>query len=35
VGQNLVHAYHAEGSQPSQPIHEIPRSWYAGVRWKF
>jgi iron complex outermembrane receptor protein len=35
VGQNLVHAYHAEGSQPSQPIHEIPRSWYAGIRWKF
>ena len=33
VGQNLVHAYHAEGSQP--PIHEIPRSWYAGIRWKF
>ena len=33
VGQNLVHAYHAEGTQP--PIHQIPRSWYFGVRWKF
>ena len=31
VGQNLVHAEHAEGS----PFNEIPRSFYVGARWKF
>jgi iron complex outermembrane receptor protein len=33
AGQNLVHRFHAEASTP--PIHEIPRSVYAGVRWSF
>ena len=33
TGQNLIHARHAEASQP--PIFEIPRSVYAGVRWAF
>jgi iron complex outermembrane receptor protein len=33
VGQDLVHAYHAEATQP--PIHEIPRSVYFSVRWRF
>jgi iron complex outermembrane receptor protein len=33
VGQNLIHARHAEATQP--PVHEIPRSFYFGVRWSF
>ena len=33
AGQNLVHARHAEASQP--PIFEIPRSVFAGIRWSF
>jgi iron complex outermembrane receptor protein len=33
TGQNLVHARHAEQTQP--PILEIPRSWFAGVRYSF
>ncbi len=33
TGQNLLHARHAEASQP--PIFEIPRSVYAGLRWTF
>jgi iron complex outermembrane receptor protein len=33
TGQNLVHARHAEQTQP--PILEIPRSWFAGVRYEF
>ena len=32
-GMNLVHARHAEATQP--PIHEIPRSGYVGLRWSF
>ena len=31
VGQNLVHAQHAEASA----LNEIPRSFYVGARWKF
>jgi iron complex outermembrane receptor protein len=31
VGQNLLHAQHAEGST----FNEIPRSFYVGARWKF
>jgi len=33
TGNNLVHARHAEQTQP--PILEIPRSWFAGVRYEF
>jgi iron complex outermembrane receptor protein len=33
AGQNLLHARHAEASQP--PIHEIPRQAYLGLRWTF
>jgi len=33
AGLNLVHRYHAETTAP--PVHEIPRSIYAGVRWSF
>ena len=33
AGVNLVHARHAEASQP--PALEIPRSVYLGVRWSF
>jgi iron complex outermembrane receptor protein len=33
AGLNLVHRFHAEASAP--PIHEIPRSVYAGLRWSF
>jgi iron complex outermembrane receptor protein len=33
AGLNLVHRFHAEASAP--PIHEIPRSVYAGLRWNF
>ena len=33
TGQNLVHARHAEASQP--PIHEIPRNVYLEARWSF
>jgi iron complex outermembrane receptor protein len=33
VGQNLVHARHAETTAP--PVHEIPRSFYVGLRWSF
>jgi iron complex outermembrane recepter protein len=33
AGLNLVHAHHAEASTP--PPLEIPRSVYAGVRWRF
>jgi len=32
-GSNLVHAFHAEASEP--PIHEIPRNFYFGLRWSF
>jgi len=33
AGLNLVHARHAEASQP--PIREIPRSVFVGARWSF
>jgi iron complex outermembrane receptor protein len=33
VGQNLIHARHAEAA--GTPIHEIPRSVYVGARWSF
>ena len=33
AGQNLLHARHAEASQP--PIAEIPRQAYLGLRWTF
>jgi iron complex outermembrane receptor protein len=33
AGQSLVHARHAEATQP--PIHEIPRNVYVGARWSF
>jgi iron complex outermembrane recepter protein len=33
AGQNLVHRFHAEATEP--PIQQIPRSVYAGVRWSF
>ena len=33
AGRNLAHARHAEQTQP--PILEIPRSWFAGVRYSF
>ena len=33
AGHNLVHARHAEQTQP--PILEVPRSWFAGVRYAF
>jgi iron complex outermembrane receptor protein len=33
VGMNLVHAFHAEASQP--PVHQIPRNGYLGLRWSF
>jgi len=33
VGQNLLHARHAEASQP--PMLEIPRRAYVGLRWTF
>jgi len=33
AGLNLVHSRHAEATQP--PVHEIPRSVYAGIRWRF
>jgi len=33
AGLNLVHAFHAEATQP--PVHSIPRSYYLGVRWSF
>jgi len=33
AGQNLLHARHAEASQP--PIQEIPRQAYLGLRWTF
>ena len=33
TGANLLHPRHAEASEP--PVHEIPRSVYAGVRWTF
>jgi iron complex outermembrane receptor protein len=33
AGLNLVHRFHAEASAP--PVHEIPRSVYAGLRWSY
>ena len=33
AGQILAHATHAEKTQP--PTLEIPRSWFAGVRYAF
>jgi len=33
AGLNLVHARHAEATEP--PIQEIPRSFYLGARWSF
>ena len=33
AGQILAHATHAEQTQP--PTLEIPRSWFAGVRYAF
>jgi len=33
VGSNLVHAFHAEATQP--PVHQIPRNGYLGLRWTF
>jgi iron complex outermembrane recepter protein len=33
VGQNLVHAHHAEAA--GTPIHEIPRSVFVSALWRF
>jgi iron complex outermembrane receptor protein len=35
TGTNLLHDHHPETAAASPPDREIPRSVYAGVRWKF